>query len=212
MNFISIKGPELINKYVGESEKAIRAVFRRARATSPCVVFFDEIDGLVHGTGVEDSRSSDVSNRVLSQLLQEIDSCQVSNDGVVVIAATNRPQNIDSALLRPGRLDRLLFVPTPDKAARLAILYIQTRDVPLGNDVDLKFLSEKCCRFTGAELAGLCQKAALLSLNETETAEFVGMKHFEMAFEEVYRLKIDDDAANGLYERFQRALSSNFDG
>jgi transitional endoplasmic reticulum ATPase len=138
-NFISIKGPEVLSKWVGESEKAVREVFRKARMAAPAVIFFDEIDALVprRGMGYGDSG---VTERVISQLLTEIDGIATLED-VVVLAATNRPDLLDPAILRPGRFDRLIYVPEPNEDGRLAIFKIHTRDMPLANDVDLKMLA-----------------------------------------------------------------------
>lgn len=133
-NFISIKGPELLNKYVGESEKAVRQLFKRAKASAPCVVFFDELDSLVPKRGSDGNHSSE---RVVNQLLTEMDGLE-DRRGVFVIAATNRPDIIDPAMLRPGRLDKLLYVPLPTKEDRFQILQTVTAKLPVGPDLDLK--------------------------------------------------------------------------
>jgi len=163
-NFISVKGPELLSKWVGESEKAVREVFRKARQAAPCVIFFDEIDALApaRGSGIGDSR---VTERVISQLLTELDGIEELKD-VVVVAATNRPDLLDPALLRPGRFDRLIYVPPPDEKARLEILKIHTRGKPLAEDVDLEEIAKKTEGYTGADLEALCDTAALLAIRE----------------------------------------------
>ena len=130
MNFVAVKGPELLSKWVGDSEKAVQATFRRARAAAPCVIFFDEIDALAGSRGdAGGGAATGVSARVLSQLLQEMDGVQERGQ-VVVLCATNRPDMLDEALLRPGRLDRLVYVPPPDAAARAQILRIHLRGLP----------------------------------------------------------------------------------
>jgi transitional endoplasmic reticulum ATPase len=138
-NFISVRGPELLSKWVGESERGIREIFRRARQAAPCVVFFDEIDSVAPTRGM--GGDSMVTERVVSQLLTELDGIQALS-GVVVIAATNRADMIDPALLRPGRFDKIVFVPMPDKAARQRILEIHSKDKPIGPDVDFVKVAE----------------------------------------------------------------------
>ena len=170
-NFISVKGPELLDKYVGESERAVRTVFARARSSAPCIVFFDELDSLAPrrggGGGGGGGSGSNVSERVVNQLLTELDGLEARRD-VFVVAATNRPDIIDPAMLRPGRLDKLLYVPLPTPSEREAILRTQARGTPLGPDVDFKSIasSAACERFSGADLAGLVREAAVLALKE----------------------------------------------
>src|SRR3989441_2901029 len=163
-NFISVKGPELLNKFVGESEKAVREVFRKARQASPCIIFFDEIDSVapVRGSSAGDSQ---VTERVISQFLTELDGLEELRN-VVIIAATNRPDIIDSALLRPGRFDRLLYVPPPDLEARKQIFKIHTRKTPLAEDVKLDELARKTEGYTGADIASICNTAVMLSIKE----------------------------------------------
>lgn len=167
-NFISVKGPELLDKYVGESERAVRSLFQRARASSPCIIFFDELDALAprRGGGGDGGGSggagSNVTERVVNQLLTEMDGLESRRD-VFVVAATNRPDIIDPAMLRPGRLDKLLFVPLPTPRDRAAILRTQARRMPLGGDVDFDTLAShpKAARFSGADLAALVREAAV---------------------------------------------------
>ncbi|AUX09003.1 AAA family ATPase, CDC48 subfamily [Halalkaliarchaeum desulfuricum] len=189
-NFISIKGPELFDKFVGESEKAVREIFEKARANAPTVVFFDEIDAIAaeRGRGVGDSN---VGERVVSQLLTELDGMEALED-VVVIAATNRPDLIDSALLRPGRLDRHVEVGEPDERARREIFAIHTRDRPLADDVDLDELADRTDGRTGADIAAICREAAQIAVREYVDADAAGeepdpaeivltMDHFDRA-------------------------------
>ena len=168
-NFISVKGPELLDKYVGESERAVRAVFTRAAASAPCIVFFDELDALAprRGGGGGSAASGGVSERVVNQLLTELDGLDARRN-VFVLAATNRPDIIDPAMLRPGRLDKLLYVPLPSPAERAAILRTHTRRTPLAADVDLAAIAARpaCTGFSGADLAGLVREATTAALKE----------------------------------------------
>ena len=194
-NFISVRGPELLSKWVGESERGIREIFRRARQASPCVVFFDEIDSIVPTRGM--GGDSMVTERVVSQLLTELDGIQALS-GVVVLAATNRSDMIDPALLRPGRFDKIVFVPMPDKHARLKILEIHSKDKPLGPDLDLNKISELTDGFSGADTGSVANTAVSLVLHEylaryptpEEAAKHVSeahvmMRHFEEAVKKI---------------------------
>ncbi|MEK7731674.1 MAG: CDC48 family AAA ATPase, partial [Planctomycetota bacterium] len=163
VNFISVKGPELLSQWVGASEKGIREVFRKAKQAAPCILFFDEIDSLVPARG--HSGDSGVAQRVVSQLLTELDGIEELK-GVVVLGATNRQDIMDPAILRSGRFDLLLDLPLPDKAARLAILQIHTRGKPLAKGVSLPAIADATEGRSGADLAGLCGKAALLAIRE----------------------------------------------
>ncbi|ELZ55102.1 MULTISPECIES: CDC48 family AAA ATPase [Halorubrum] len=194
-NFISIKGPELLNKYVGESEKGVREVFSKARENAPTIVFFDEIDSIATERG-KNSGDSGVGERVVSQLLTELDGLESLED-VVVIATTNRPDLIDSALLRPGRLDRHVHVPVPDETARRRIFEVHTRDKPLADDVDLDALARKTDGYVGADIEAVAREASMNasrefigSVSREEVGESVGnvrvtMQHFEDALSEV---------------------------
>jgi len=162
-NFISVKGPEFLSKWVGESEKAVRETFRKARQAAPCVIFLDEIDAIAPVRGT--STDSGVSERVISQLLTEMDGLETLHN-VVVIAATNRPDIIDPALLRPGRFDRLVLIGPPDLEARKEILRIHTKGKPLAKDVDLDKLANKMTNYTGAEIAAVCNEAVMLSIRD----------------------------------------------
>jgi transitional endoplasmic reticulum ATPase len=162
-NFISIKGPELLSKWVGESEKGVREVFRKARAAAPCVIFFDEIDAVAPRRNSGGGADNQVTERVVSQVLTEMDGLEELK-GVVVLGATNRPDIIDEALLRPGRFDRVLEVPPPDKAGRVEILKIHTKKKPLAKDVDLERLAEMTEGYTGADLAAIASGAAMIAV------------------------------------------------
>jgi len=181
-NFIAVRGPEILSKWVGESEKAIREIFRKARQYAPAVVFFDEIDAIAYVRGGE--VGSRVGERIVSQLLTEIDGVSELSD-VVVIAATNRPDVVDPALIRPGRLEKLIYVPPPDEKGRLEILRIHTRNVPLAPDVNLVEIAERTKGYTGADLAALVREAALQALREDINAKMVAMRHFERALQKV---------------------------
>jgi transitional endoplasmic reticulum ATPase len=182
-NFITIKGPEVFSKWVGESEKAIREVFRKGRMAAPSVIFFDEFDSLVprRGMGFADSG---VTERVISQLLTEMDGI-ITLEDVVVIAASNRPDIVDPAVLRPGRFDRLIYVPEPDEKTRLEILKLYTKDMPLAKDVDIKNLANQTKSYSGADLEGLCREAALLALRRDIKAKEVTLSDFQKAMEKV---------------------------
>jgi len=180
-NFISVKGPEILSKWVGESERAIREIFRRARQVSPAIVFFDEIDAIAPRRGM--GGDSQVTERIISQLLTEMDGLEELED-VVVLAATNRPDMLDPALLRPGRFDRLIYVPPPDKEARRKIFEVHTRGMPLGEDVSLDELAERTEGYTGADIAALCREAAMRVLSQGKVSE-VRMRHFEEAMKEI---------------------------
>ena len=203
-NFISVKGPELISKWVGESERGMREIFRRARQAAPCVVFFDEIDSIAltrGGMGGTDSGGgyggSGSSDRMLSQLLTEMDGIQ-ELQGVVVIAATNRVDMIDAALLRPGRFDKIIFVPNPDMNTREKILQIHTKGKPLGQGIDFRKISEITEGFSGADITGVANTAISIVLHEylqkyttpEEAAKhasdaLISMRHFEDAVKKI---------------------------
>jgi len=206
-NFISVKGPELISKWVGESERGIREVFRRARQASPCVIFFDEIDSVAptRGGGMEGGGHSS-TERIVSQLLTEMDGMQDIH-GVVVLAATNRADMIDAALLRPGRFDKIVFVPKPDVKTRQKILEIHTKDKRIGGDIDLARIAEITEGFSGADVSAVANTAVSLVLHEylakystpEEAAKhsseaLVSMQHFE---ESVKKIRIQREMKPG---------------
>jgi len=194
-NFISVKGPELLNKFVGESEKGVREVFEKARENAPTVVFFDEIDSIAAERGSQ-STDSGVGERVVSQLLTELDGIEEMED-VVVVATTNRPDLMDTALLRPGRLDRHIHVPVPDEAARRAILRVHTRNKPLAEGVDLDRMARRTEGYVGADLEALAREASMAATREfinsvdpDDIDDSIGnvkitMDHFEAALQEV---------------------------
>jgi transitional endoplasmic reticulum ATPase len=220
-NFISIKGPELLNKFVGESEKGVREVFSKARENAPTVIFFDEIDSIAgeRGRNVSDSG---VGERVVSQLLTELDGLEELED-VVVIATTNRPDLIDNALLRPGRLDRHVHVPVPDEEARRAIFEVHTRDKPLADDVDLDSLARRTDGYVGADVEAVCREASMAATREfvrdvprEQMADSVSnvrvtMEHFEQALSEVNPSVTDEvrDRYEEIEQRFERGEVSD---
>jgi transitional endoplasmic reticulum ATPase len=182
-NFISIKGPELFSKWVGESEKGIREIFRKGRSAAPSIIFFDELDSVAprRGMGSDDSGASE---HVISQLLTEMDGIEALVN-VVVIGASNRPDMIDPALLRPGRFDRLIFVPPPDYATRLQILKIHTRNMPLAEGVDIDQITSQAAGYSGADLEAVCREAGLISLRRNIETKSVTMEDFRDALERV---------------------------
>ncbi|MDJ0271395.1 MAG: CDC48 family AAA ATPase, partial [Aigarchaeota archaeon] len=181
-NFISVKGPEVLSKWVGESEKAVREIFRKARETAPCIIFFDELDSIAPRRGIH--TDAGVTDRIVNQLLTEMDGMQ-SLKGVVVLGATNRPDILDPALLRPGRFDRVLYVPPPDRNARLAIFKIHTREMPLDQDVDLEQLAALTEGYTGADIEAVVREAALIAARENINAQVVSMRHFGLALQKI---------------------------
>ena len=197
-NFISVKGPEFLSKWVGESEKAVREVFRKARQAAPAVIFIDEIDAVAPMRGRD--LSTNVTERVVSQLLTEMDGLEELHN-VIVIAATNRPDMLDRALLRPGRFDRMVYVPVPDKEARKEIFNIHLRGKPLAEDVDVEKLAEKTEGYTGADIEAVCNEATMLAIREyisegknpenPEEAK-IAMKHFEEALKRVKPLSKEE--------------------
>jgi len=187
-NFISIKGPELLSKWVGESEKGVREIFRKARMAAPCIIFFDEIDALVpkRGSGGSDSH---VTENVVSQILTEIDGLEELNN-VLIIGATNRLDIVDPALLRPGRFDRIIEVPNPDVVGIEMIFKIHTKDRPLAKDTDLKKLAEESKGFSGAEIEDVCNRAALSGVKR-----FVENKEKDVKSIEITQKDLDDAIA-----------------
>jgi len=203
-NFITAKGSELLSKWYGESEQRIAEVFRRARQVAPAVVFLDELDALVprRGSVLGEPHATE---RIVNQMLAEMDGLEELR-GVVVIGATNRPDLVDPALLRPGRFDELIYVPVPDQGARLAIFRIHTRTMPLGPDVDLEKLAAATAGYTGADIAEVCRKAGRIALREALTAREVTMLHFEQALATTPRSVTPD-----LEEQYKR-LAKNLRG
>ena len=182
-NFITVKGPELLSKWVGDSEKGIREVFKKAKQASPSVIFFDEIDSIATRRG-DAFGDSGVTQRVVNQLLTEMDGMEELHD-VSVIAATNRPDMIDPGLMRPGRFDRHIEVSTPDEEGRLAIFKVHTKDIPLADDVNIKKLAKNCDGYVGADIEAVCREAAMLSLRDNLDNEEVSMEYFEEAMRKI---------------------------
>ncbi len=182
-NFIAVKGPELLTKWVGDSEKGLREIFRKARQAAPCIIFMDELDAIVPMRGGEDG-GSHVTERMVNQLLSEIDGIQELN-GVVVIGSTNRIDIIDSALLRPGRFDKLIAIGLPDKDTRFAIFKIHTKNMPVSPDVDLQKLAERTQGYSGADIEAMCREAGMIALRENLDTKQVTKQHFEKAFEAI---------------------------
>lgn len=180
-NFISVSGPEIASKWMGESELAIRKIFKKAKQMAPCIIFFDEIDSIAPKRGGGDSQAWE---RVVAQLLTAMDGIE-SMGNVLVMAATNRPDMIDPALLRPGRIDRMILVGKPDFEARRGIFAVHTRNMPLSPDVDLRLLAESTEGFVGADVAALCREAGLRAFREDRKAETICARHFESALKEV---------------------------
>jgi transitional endoplasmic reticulum ATPase len=191
-NFISVRGPQLLSKWVGESEKAIRQTFRKARQVSPTIIFFDELDSLAPSRGGE--TGNNVSERVVNQLLTELDGLEESGD-VMVIGATNRPDMIDPALIRSGRFDRLVLIGQPNEEGREQILKIHTRNSPLAPDVSLREIAEITDGYVGSDLETIAREAAIEALRDDPDATEVEMQHFRRAMESV-RPTITDDLMN----------------
>lgn len=200
-NFISIKGPELLSKWVGESEKAIREIFRKARLASPTVIFFDEIDSIASRRGM--NSDSSVTERVISQLLTEIDGLEKLQN-VVVLAGTNRPDIVDPALLRPGRFDRIVYVKPPAYEGRKDILDIYTKRMPLGEDVKLEEIAKLLDGFVGSDIEALCREAGIQALREDITSEKCMMRHFLAAKEKVHATMTP--SAQEYYEKLEATL------
>ncbi|KAF9171013.1 AAA ATPase cdc48, partial [Mortierella sp. AD010] len=169
-NFISIKGPELLTMWFGESEANVRDVFDKARAAAPCVMFFDELDSIAKARGGSSGDAGGAGDRVLNQILTEMDGMNAKKN-VFVIGATNRPDQIDGALLRPGRLDQLIYIPLPDEASRLAVLKSTLRKSPISTEIDLSFIAKTTHGFSGADLTEICQRACKLAIRENIEAD-----------------------------------------
>ena len=200
-NFISVKGPEIMSKWVGESEKAIREIFRRARQSSPCIIFFDEIDSIAPRRGLE--TGARVTEQVIAQLLTEMDGLEDLSD-VVILGATNRPDIVDPGLLRPGRFDRIILVPPPDKEAREQILNVHTKGMPLAKNINIPKLAEETEGYSGADLEAVAREAGTIALRENINATEVTMKHVKEALETVRAslTKSDVDAYPKFLDRF----------
>lgn len=201
-NFISIKGPELLSMWVGDSEKGVRKIFRKAKQVAPCIVFFDEIDSIASKRGRE--IGNNVTERMVNQILTELDGVEKLHD-VVFVAATNRPDLIDSALLRPGRIDKLIMVPAPDEKAREKILEVHTKNTSLSKDVSLKALAKTTNGFSGADLEGLVREAALLVLKENKMKPSqIEMRHFDEILNKI-KPTIDPESEKA-YDEFKEKV------
>ena len=204
-NFITVKGPELISKWVGESEKAIREVFKKAKQASPSIIFLDEFESIAGARTANSGEGSDVSNRVVNQMLSSMDGVE-SMEGVIVIAATNRPEMIDPALLRSGRFERVMHIPPPDHASLKKIIQIHARDMPLGK-FDLDSLADRMQNFTGADVEAVCREAALIAMRAEKKS--VSKKHFEQAIDRV-RPTITPDMLE-YYSKLEAMLTSGLE-
>ncbi|KAL7138315.1 hypothetical protein ABFS83_10G154600 [Erythranthe nasuta] len=204
LNFLAVKGPELFSKWVGESEKAVRSLFAKARANAPSIIFFDEIDGLAVIRGKESDGVS-VGDRVISQLLVELDGLQ-QRGSVTVIAATNRPDKIDSALLRPGRFDRLLYVGPPNRKDREDIFRVHLHQMPCSSDVCIRELSLLTEGYTGADISLVCRQAAVTAMEENIDASEITTEHLKVGIKQVN--PSDVGTYDELTEKFQRLVHS----
>eukprot|EP00968_Pinguiococcus_pyrenoidosus_P011879 scaffold995_cov244-Pinguiococcus_pyrenoidosus.AAC.4 len=202
-NFISVKGPELLTMWFGESEANVRDVFEKARAAAPCVLFFDELDSIASTRGGSSGDGGGAADRVINQLLTEIDGVG-SKKNVFIIGATNRPDIIDPALMRPGRLDQLLFIPMPDYDARLSVLRATLRKSPVAADVDLEYIASVTDKYTGADLTEICQRAAKLAIRENIQRDVERERLREANAEQGLDTMEDDEPEDALYE-IQRA-------
>lgn len=229
-NFISIKGPELLTMWFGESEANVRDVFDKARSAAPCVLFFDELDSIAKARGGSLGDAGGAADRVINQILTEMDGMS-SKKNVFIIGATNRPDIIDPAILRPGRLDQLIYIPLPDEASRVAILKANLRKSPIGDDVDLLYLAKVAHGFSGADLTEICQRACKLAIRESIESEIrrekekaanpdsamdvedvdlvpnIRKEHFEEAMKFARRSVTDNDIRK--YEMFAQTLQQS---
>jgi transitional endoplasmic reticulum ATPase len=207
-NFISIKGPEVMSKWVGESEKAVRELFKKAKQVAPTIVFLDELDSIAPKRGAYSG--SHVTDSVVNQLLTSIDGLE-SMEGVVIVAATNRPDIIDPGLLRPGRFDRLILIQSPDLEARREILKIHTKNMPLSENVDLNEIADLTENYSGADIESLCREAAMLAIRENDQADTVHRRHFEEAMKSVsasitenikkFYMKLSEEIGKGVSQK-----------
>lgn len=204
LNFLAVKGPELFSKWVGESEKAIRSLFAKARANAPSIIFFDEIDSIA-GTRGREKDGVSVADRVVNQLLVELDGLH-ERVNVTVIAATNCPENIDTALLRPGRFDRLLYVGPPNEMDRVDVFRVHLRKMPCSSDVDMKELARLTEGCTGADISSICREAAISAIEENLDASAIKMEHLKNAILHVHPSEIQP--YQDLPEKFQRLVHS----
>jgi len=207
-NFIAVKGPELLSKWVGESERGVREIFRKGRQAAPVVILFDELDALAPRRGMH--AGSQVTETVVNQLLTEMDGMEDLKD-VVILATSNRPDIVDSSLLRPGRFDRMIFVPAPDTESRLAILKVHTKKMPLAKDVDLDALVKKTSGFSGADIENVCREAAMNALRHNKDAKEVTSSDFQKALKVAKPSIQEDDIKRyqGFMEEHKSAAPEN---
>eukprot|EP00920_Eleutheroschizon_duboscqi_P032416 GHVT01078288.1.p1 GENE.GHVT01078288.1~~GHVT01078288.1.p1 ORF type:complete len:484 (+),score=126.48 GHVT01078288.1:731-2182(+) len=219
-NFISVKGPELLTMWFGESEANVRDIFDKARSAAPCILFFDELDSIAKARGSGVSGGGEAADRVMNQILTEIDGIGARKP-VFVIGATNRPDILDPAITRPGRLDQLIFIPLPDRDSRLSILKATLRKSPIAADVNLEQLADNTDGFSGADVTEICQRAAKEAIKESVSAEIsrgrplaageldpvpsIAREHFRLAFAAARRSVSAEVAAT--YEKFRRSMS-----
>jgi len=221
-NFISVKGPELLTMWFGESEANVRDIFDKARQASPCVLFFDELDSIAGSRGGHVGDAGGAGDRVVNQLLTEMDGME-SKKSVFIIGATNRPDIIDPALMRPGRLDQLIYIPLPDLKSRIEVFRAVLRKSPVSKDVDIEFLAGKTEGFSGADITEICQRATQLAIRESIEKESeqlergdmdvegvdpvpeITRKHFAIAMKSARRSVSDGDLRK--YEMFAQTLS-----
>merc|ERR1719498_1045742 len=192
-NFISVKGPELLTMWFGESESNVREVFDKARAASPCILFFDELDSIAIKRGGNSGDGGGAADRVINQVLTEMDGVG-SKKNVFIIGATNRPYIIDPAIMRPGRLDQLLYIPLPDEPSRMSILKANLKKSPIAPDVDLGYLAKKTHGFSGADLTEICQRACKQAIRENITKEIEREKELAELGEESSDAKMEEEA------------------
>jgi len=182
-NFIAIKGPEIFSKWVGESERSVREIFRKARQAAPSIIYFDEIDAVTSSRG--EYQGTHIYDSIVNQILVEMDGIE-SRKGIVIIASTNRPDLVDPAFLRPGRFDRLLTIPAPDYNARVSILKVHTKNMPIAENVSIEKLARNCEGYSGADLENLCREAGMNAIREKmENLDKIELKHFEKAMEKI---------------------------
>jgi len=204
-NFILVNGPSLLSKWVGESEKAVREIFRKARQTSPTILFFDEIDALVPRRGRGNGDGSQTTEKIVNQVLTEMDGLESLND-VLVIGATNRPDIIDPALLRQGRFDRVIFTPVADEEGRKKIFEIYMEKMPLSKDIDVNKLASKTKGYVGADIEGVCREAGMIALREDMKCEEVKMEHFVKALD-VVKASVDKEIEEA-YKQLENYFST----
>jgi len=207
-NFISIKGPELLTMWFGESESNVRDVFDKARQAAPCVLFFDELDSIAksRGSGANGGDAGGASDRVINQLLTEMDGMG-SKKNVFIIGATNRPDILDGAIMRPGRLDQLIYIPLPDSESRLSIFKANLRKTPIAKDVDLNFLADNTKGFSGADLTEICQRACKLGIRESIEKDIAREKARQANPQAADQMEDDEDLVPELRkEHFEEAM------